>query len=568
MTSADLDAKLTELLGLPAETEWVEFKHNKAEPQEIGEYLSALSNAAALHGQAYGYLVWGVEDGSLAVMGTTFKPHQHKGAGNEDLEPWLARLLSPRIDFRISEFEREGKAIVMILVQAANSTPVAFSGREWIRVGSHKKPLRDYEEKERQLWRLLSGPEQDWSAQVCDGATLDDLDPKAISFARQEYRKKRPDLASEVDGWDDVTFLNKAKLCINGRITRTAIILLGKNEAEHFLTPGIARISWVLKDEQGVEKDYQHFGSPMLLAVDQVFARIRNLTYRYLPDASLFPTEVTQYDPWVIRETLHNCIAHEDYPQGGKINVVETPDSLLFTNVGEFLPGSVEEVIVRDAPPEVYPNRFLAEAMVSLNMIDTIGSGIRRMFTKQRQRNFPMPDFDLSEPNRVKVRIIGKVIDEKYSRMLMARADLDLVDVIALDKIQKGHPISEDEFRSLKEKKLVEGRRPNLIVSASVAAATDTLVDYLKKRGIDKAYGQKMVVELLEKQGLASRQDFEKLLLGKLSDALDAGQKKNFVTNLLQEMRRDGIIQPVEGKRGKGARWELCKPGTEGSDST
>jgi ATP-dependent DNA helicase RecG len=150
--------------------------------------------------------------------------------------------------------------------------------------------------------------------------------------------------------------------------------------------------------------------------------------------------------------------------------------------------------------------------------------------------------------------------------MLMARTDLDLLDVIALDKVQKGKPISEDEFRSLKAKKLIEGRRPSLIVSAAVAAATDTMVDYLKKRGIDKAYAQKMVVELLQQQGQANRQDFDKLLLGKVSDALDDVQKKNFITNLLQEMRRDGIIQTVEGKRGVGSKWELCKPGTGGSD--
>jgi ATP-dependent DNA helicase RecG len=154
-------------------------------------------------------------------------------------------------------------------------------------------------------------------------------------------------------------------------------------------------------------------------------------------------------------------------------------------------------VIVRDAPPEVYPNRFLAEAMVNLNMIDTIGSGIKRMFTKQRQRNFPMPDYDLSEPDRVKVRIIGKVIDEKYTRMLMARTDLDLLDVIALDKVQKGKPLTEDELKSLKAKKLVEGRRPNLYVSATVAAATETQADYIKKRAFDKDHYKKMVVSYL-----------------------------------------------------------------------
>lgn len=566
MTPAEVQAKLAELLALPVEMEWVEFKRDNTNPQDIGEYLSALSNSATLHGKLYGYIGWGIADGILTVVGTRFKPHQTKGAGNENLEPWLARLLSPRVDFRIYECLYQDQPVVLFEVQAANHSPVAFSGREWIRVGSHKKPLRDYPEKERELWKLMSAPTEDWSAQICPGATLADLDARAIEFGRLEYRKKHPALAYDVGDWDNLSFLNKAKVCINGQITRTAILLLGKSESEHYLSPAIARITWLLKDEHGVEKDYQHFGPPLILAVDQVFAKVRNLTYRYLPDASLFPTEVTQYDPWVIRETLHNCIAHQDWPQGGRISVVEFPDRLLFTNVGKFLPGSVEEVVIRDAPPEVYPNRFLAEAMVNLNMIDTIGSGIRRMFKLQQQRNFPMPDYDLSEANRVKVVIAGKVLDERFTRLLMARPDLELLDVIALDKVQKRKPISREEFKSLKEQKLIEGRRPNLSVSAAVAAATETKAEYIKTRAFDKEHYKRLVVSYLEKFGEAKREDIDQLLLDKLSDALDDGQKKNAVTNLLQEMRRDQQIRPVEGKRGKGARWELCKPGSEGSD--
>jgi ATP-dependent DNA helicase RecG len=558
MTPAQLQAKLTELLALPQETEWAEFKHNNTDPQMIGEYLSALSNSAALEGQPFGYIVWGIEDGTRNIVGTTFKPRSQKAVGNEDLEPWLNKLLSPRIMFRIFEFEADGKPMVMFEIQAANTEPVAFGGRRSVRVGSHKKPLAEHRELERKLWLLLSGPMQDWSAQICAGATLNDLDANAIAFARQEYKKKHPSRAAEVDGWDVMTFLNKAKVCINGQITRTAILLLGRNESEHFLSPGIARISWVLKDGHGVDKDYQHFGSPLILAVDQVFGRIRNLTYRYLPNASLFPTEITQYDPWVIRETLHNCIAHQDYAKGGKINVVETPHALLFTNVGQFLPGTVEEVILRDAPPEIYPNRFLVGAMVNLGMIDTIGSGIRRMFTKQWERRFPMPDYDLTEPERVKVRIPGEVIDDNYTQMLLAKSDLKLPEVIALDKVAKGKPISEEEYRSLRAGKLIEGRRPNLFVSAKIATATETFVDYLKKRGIDKSYAQKMVVELLENQGKATRPDIDKLLLAKLSDALNEDQKRTFIMNLLQQMRRKRLVT-VRGK-GPGALWELHKP--------
>lgn len=249
-----------------------------------------------------------------------------------------------------------------------------------------------------------------------------------------------------------------------------------------------------------MERDYQHFHPPLLLAVDPLLAKIRNLTCRVLPWGTLFPVELLQYDPWVLRETLHNAIAHQDYASGGRINVVEFEDRLVVVNRGSFLPGDVESVIRRDAPFSVYRNTFLAQAMVGLQMIDTIGSGIKRIFQAQQKRSFPMPDFDLTDPNEVKVILSNKVLDERYTRMLLARADLDLWDVIALDKVQKGKPLTDVEFKSVKSKKLVEGRRPNLFVSAELAVATDTVEDYLHKRGIDKAYCKMMVVELLEKK--------------------------------------------------------------------
>jgi ATP-dependent DNA helicase RecG len=343
-------------------------------------------------------------------------------------------------------------------------------------------------------------------------------------------------------------------------VTRAAIILFGRPEATYFLSPATVRISWVLKDEKGQDRDYMHYYPPFILAVDQVFAKIRNNTYRYLPNATLFPIEITQYDPWVIREVLHNSIAHQDYTKGGHINVVEEPDSLLCTNLGDFLPGSVEEAIRRDSPPESYRNRFLAEAMVNFNMIDTIGSGIKRIFMKQRDRFFPLPDYDLSGSARVKVRIFGKILDEQYTRVLIEKTDLDLWEVIALDKVQKRKLLTDEEFKLLKDKRLVEGRRPNLYVSAIVAAATGTKADYIKKRAFDKQHYVKMVQEYLVKFETATRADFDKLLLDKISDALSPKQKRNFVANLLQEMRRKEMIRPLKGKRGMGARWELYKP--------
>ena len=568
MNLEQLRAKLVELRDLPTETEWAEFKHNNSDPQMIGEYLSAISNAAALESQAFGYIVWGIEDGTHNVVGTTFKPRQQKGQGNEDLEPWLNKLLAPRINFRIFEFDsEEGLPMVMFEVQAANTAPVAFSGRRYVRVGSHKKPLAEHPEKERKLWEIVSGPTVDWSAGICEAATIDHLDPEAIQRARSEYADrfegdpKKSHLAKEVWEWDDVTFLNKIKVAIDGRLTRAALILLGKEESSHHVAPAQPRMTWILKDDDNVEKDYRHYDPPFLLAVDELLENIRNLTVRYLPDGTLFPINVSQYDPWVMRETLHNCIAHQDYSKAGRIIVVEQPNSLLFTNLGTFYPGSVEEVVVRDSPQEYSANPILAQAMVNLNMIDTIGSGIKRAFRIQRDRNFPMPTYDLSDPERVKVRLIGQILDPNYTRMLMSQSGLDLLDVIALDKVQKGQTVSEEEAKSLRAKKLIEGRRPNIHVSADVAAATDTMVDYLRRRGIDREYCQKMILDLLGK-GPAKRNEIDRLLLDRLSDALDETQRKTFIMNLLQDMRKAELIDS-EG-RGAGSIWQLHSTDTSG----
>lgn len=143
-----------QLTALPHETEWIEFKHNQANLQEIGEYISALSNACALHGKAWGYILWGIEDVTHNIIGTTFQPRKQK-KGNQELESWLLGLLEPGIEIKIHEEEIDGHRIVLFEVQAAFIKPVRFNGVEYIRVGSYKKKLHDFPEKERALWRLF-----------------------------------------------------------------------------------------------------------------------------------------------------------------------------------------------------------------------------------------------------------------------------------------------------------------------------------------------------------------------------------------------------------------------------
>lgn len=550
--SGDIIGQLHDMMLLPAETECIEFKEakNNYDFDKIGKYFSALSNEANLNQESTGWLIFGITDKlPREIVGSNYR---NTPPGLDKLKKKIAQHTNHQMTFTaIHEPTVQEKRVVMFEIPpAARSIPTTWKGVAYGRIHESCGPLSLHE-----IDRIRERVLPDWSAEICNNATMNDLDPEAIAFAREKYKEKHQDLAAEVDEWDDTTFLNKAKVCINGKITNTAIILLGKSEAGQNVSPAVAPITWVLKDDEGFEIDYAHFNSPMILAVNKVFEKIRNLTVRYISEGTLFPMEVTQYDPWVIREALHNCIAHQDYRQSARITITERPDSLMFTNRGEFIPGSVRCVIERDTPPDLYRNPFLANAMVELNMIDTIGSGIKRMFKKQRNRYFPMPDYDFSEDNLVKVTIPGGIIDEKYTRILIQHGDLDLMDVIALDKVQKGEPLSNEERTSLRKKRLVEGRHPNLYVSKNIADATDTRAEYIKNRSFDKQHFKDMVIAYLEEFGEAKRKDIDTLLKDKVSDALDSEQKRQLITNLLQEMRKEDIIA-VKG-RTSGATWIL-----------
>jgi ATP-dependent DNA helicase RecG len=283
-----------------------------------------------------------------------------------------------------------------------------------------------------------------------------------------------------------------------------------------------------------------------LLSVDKVFAKIRNLKYRYIKDGSLFPEEVDRYDPYNIKEALSNCIAHQDYTLSGRINVVEIEDEqLIFSNVGDFLPGSIETVLESDQPPALYRNNFLVQAMVSLNMIDTVGSGIKRMFRSQREKYFPMPDFDLSN-KMVKLVITGKVINIDYAKVLIRNPNLTLDEILMLDKVQKNKILLDEEANTLKSKKLIEGRKPNYIISENLAIKTKQVGVYLKNRGFDKEYYKKLTVEFIEKNKLGStKSEIRDLLLGKLPEILTDTQKENKISNILTELKKEGKIENI-----------------------
>jgi len=237
--------------------------------------------------------------------------------------------------------------------------------------------------------------------------------------------------------------------------------------------------------------------------------------------------------------------------------VVEKPDRLIFENEGSFYEGSPEDYVSGEKTPKRYRNPFLAQAMAELNMIDTMGYGIHSIHLGQARRFFPMPDYDLTTPTAVKMTVYGSVVDPAYSRLLIQKTGLSLDIIHALDRVQKHLPLSDDIIKTLRRKGLVEGRKPNLHVSASVAKVTASKVDYIRTRAQDDDFYSKLVTDYLEKFTVASRQDIDQLLLTKLSDVLGEEQKKNKIANLLTKMRRKGIIENHGSK--KAPQWKIAE---------
>lgn len=539
MTNQELENIFRHLLALPAETEIVEFKeaNRNYDFTKIGKYFSALSNEANLQGRPFAWLIFGVEDKHHHIIGSLFRPVRKD---LDSLKSEIANKTTNRITF-IEIYELylpEGRVVMFQIPAAPKGFPIAFEGHYYGRDGEDLVPL-NLEEIERIRGQAAT---EDWSAAIIPDATLDDLDKDAILVARNNFKNKFSEKASEVDNWNDPTFLNKSKILNKGRITRTAIILLGKEESEHLINPAEAKIRWLLKDASGNDKDYMIVGCPFLLAVDKIYYRIRNLKYRYLKDGTLFPDEVNQYEPFIIREALNNCIAHQDYTKNGRINVVELDDQLIFTNLGSFIPGSIERVVKENAPEEYYRNRFLATAMFNLKMVDTAGGGIRKMFNFQRERFFPMPDYNLSD-GKVKVTITGKVLNLEYARVLAKNRDLTLEEIMMLDKVQKKQRLNNFEEKHLKAKRLIEGRKPNYFISLKVAQQTGQKATYTKNKAFDKAYYLDLIIKSLTEHGHINRTDVDELLWNKLPDWMSEQQKKYKVNNLLSELRHKGDIK-------------------------
>lgn len=532
-----------------ARCEWKEFKNLKNsfcgdEKDDVISYVSAIANMEG------GFLVIGVHDKTLEIVGTdTYNYDRQKAILR--LTDRCANLSSEGLD--IEEFitdDTKKKVWVISIPKHRPKLPVYAHDKAWQRIEDSLVELTS-----ERLNAILeeTSPTYDWSAETIIEATLDDLDLRALQKAREEYKSVHPRLAEEVDAWSDMELLGRAGVAVKGKLTRAAILLLGKPTAVHYIAPSVATVTWVLVDEHDEKRDYEHFTIPFLLTVDEALAKIRNLNQRILPGGTLFPDIVKQYDEYSIREILHNAIAHQDYTMQERVTMVETPNSVTFSNGGYFLPGSVRNAIEQTGPQKYYRNYALCQGMVSFNMIDTIGRGIRKVFTEQQKRYFPMPDYQIDQAKKeVSVKIYGKLINEQYYRLLKANPDLSLYDCIALDMVQKHETIDKDIAARLRKLHLVEGRYPKLFLSAYTAKTVDNKelkTEYIRNKSFNDLHFKDMIVQYLRSFGGATRSELNTLLQTKLSDVLTEEQKIRKIGNMLSALKKDGVIRLSEKKK-------------------
>lgn len=556
MTSKELQQYLlNEFPQENARCEWKEMKNLKNsfagdEKNDVISYVSAIANMEG------GHLVIGVQDKTLEIVGTDLSKF------NLNAQSAVWKLLE-----HCTNLSSEGLCIDEYITEDTNKTvwtihiPKHLPRRP---VYAHKIAWQRVEDSlvevtQERLAAILEEPifeAKDWSAETVPNATLSDLDELAVAKARVMFKKVHASKisAEEIDAWSTEELLSNSGIMLDGKLTRAAIILLGKPVSVFKLRPAVVEVTWTLRDDRQEVVDYEHFTAPFILTVDRILSKIRNLTMRELPGGTLFPDTMKQYDDYTIREALHNAIAHQDYTLQQRINFVENPGYLYYANGGSFIPGTLQKALATQGPQRHFRNECLCRAMVNFNMIDTVSRGIKKMFNEQRKRHFPMPDYEIDALNKeVGVRIYGNTINDKYTKLLKENETLTLEDCILLDTVQKGHRISEDNVLALLERGLLEGNTSDYGISLDIAKRTKQLPDYTRNRGLDKAKLQQMILQYLQNAGSegAKRDSIFEYVKDVLPNGMTNEQKLRKLGKLLVQMEEENLITTI------GRKWQI-----------
>lgn len=383
-----------ELCKLPKETPWAEFKQNKEEPEDIGEYLSALSNAAALEGKAHAYVVWGVEDGTHALVGTKFDPATTK-KGNEELESWLLRMLNPRLHFRFFRVEVDGLPVAVLEIPRASGKPTAFQNQEWVRVGSVRKPLKEAPEIERTLWRIFDATpfEEGVAASHLNGPdALALLDyPSYFNLLKLPLPADQAVLLESLQA-DGMLAKDNAG---GWNVTNLGAILFARDLTQ-FKGLGRKAVRVVVYEGGGRQKALrEQVGRKGYAAgFEGLLEFVRALVPRNEVIGKALRQELPMYPDLALRELIANALIHQDFSVTGAGPMVEIfADRVEVTNPGQPL---VTTERFLDCPPRSR-NEALASCMRRIGICEERGSGVDKVVTETELFQLPAPVWEVPD---------------------------------------------------------------------------------------------------------------------------------------------------------------------------
>jgi predicted HTH transcriptional regulator len=389
MKDKEIISIISDIQASPKECEWIEIKCNNKEPHLIGEYISALANGAAYMGQSRGYLAYGIDDSTHAIVGTEFHPENEK-IGNEELENWLAIHLTPRIDFSINEIIIEGKHIVLFIIDSAGNTPVKFDGTAYIRVGSYKKKLSDHPERERKIWQnTKSGYFENKTA--LGGVSADEVLSLIDypSFFRLMEIPLPENKSAILEKLAEEKIIIKRQSCYD--ITNLGGILfatnlnnfdnLSRKAVRVVFYKGASRID-AIREQVGA-KGYAVGFEGLVEYISANLPSNEEIGKALRKDTPMYP-------PIAIREFVANALIHQDFSIGGASVMIEVfADRIEITNPGKPL---IDVLRFIDHAP-ISRNEKLAAMMRRLKICEERGSGIDRAITQCEIHQLPAPDF-------------------------------------------------------------------------------------------------------------------------------------------------------------------------------
>lgn len=516
------------------------YSENSINEDILGRYASAVANESNVNGKEFGFILINKNKIDQTALENSLK------ALNEN---------SNLIDIQqLKDIEIKNEICILLKIsQAPTASPIDWRGHFWGITNLEVVPLKlNKIEKIREHFNL-----SDWSAEIIKDFDINNLNKNAVEFAKQKFKSKHLHLEKEVDAWSTNEFLNKLSLISQRGITKTALLLFGDYSASQYLFPADCRISWIMLDERGRETGYQHFELPFILQIDSILNKLNNAKYDFSTDTSYMPVETSKYEERIVREILLNAIVHNNYSLGFPIKIIERKNSITIRNSGAFNRQKLEDLLFNDEKDFPVKNKLLSATLEKLNLIDNINNGLRKSCELLKTKRFPLIDVSEHEAS-CEFKLWGKVLDKNYVEKLVNNKDLDLQTVYALDKVQKKITVSEMEYDLLRRKKLVTGNYPNLsIASKSLFKKADKQV-LVEKKYYSTDDLKKLVMDYLNKNGEAGRQEIDDLLMNKLPKDIDRQKRRTKIKNLLFTMSRKDFTISNQGSATKPI-WVLSK---------